>query len=93
MKQNFPSSSRRNKFELWVEILDLCSDNNIHLSKIMRELRLRTGKCKEYLTFLIQKDLLNISKDESDGSIRYLTTVKGKKAVKQFLQLFSKFFA
>ena len=92
MNQNFSSSPRRNKYELWVEILDLCKDNKIHLSQIMRVLRLRTGKCKEYLTFLIQKDLLHLSQDETDGTILYFTSPKGKTAVRQFLKILSDYF-
>ena len=93
MEEKFASVPRRNKYELWVEILNLCSNNKIHLSKIMRDLRLRTGKCKEYISFLIQKDLLNLYQDELNGTIVYLTTDKGKSAVKQFLSLLSKYFS
>ncbi|WP_371806486.1 winged helix-turn-helix domain-containing protein [Candidatus Lokiarchaeum ossiferum] len=92
MDPKFETSPRRNKYELWVEILDLCTDKEIHLSQIMRDLRLRTGKCKEYLLFLLQKDLLSIKRDQSDQRIVYLTTSKGKKAVQQFMQVLSKYF-
>ncbi|WP_457919753.1 winged helix-turn-helix domain-containing protein [Candidatus Lokiarchaeum ossiferum] len=92
MNHKFASNPRRNKYELWVEILDLCTSQEIHLSQIIRDLRLRTSKCKEYLLFLMQKDLLHVKHSSTDNSIVYITTNKGKKAVQQFMQLISKYF-
>lgn len=89
--EKFHQSPRRNKYEIWIEILDLCTANNIHLSYIIRELRLQTGKCKEYLKFLLERDLLNVIDTEQDGII-YRTTEKGRECVKQFLEDINKFF-
>jgi predicted transcriptional regulator len=91
-KEHFEASARRNKYEIWVEILSLCSYQSMKLSGIMRELRLRTGKCKEYLIFLIQHHLLQISRDEEDGNIKYTTSEKGKNAVKDFFHLLGTYF-
>ena len=74
--EKFHQSPRRNKYEIWIEILDLCIADNIHLSYIMRELRLQTGKCKEYLKFLLERDLIDVIDTEQDGII-YQTTQKG----------------
>jgi len=90
--ENFYASHRRNKYEIWVEILSFCSPDSRTLSRIMRELRLRTAKCKEYLLFLIQQKLLKISRDEHDGFIKYSTSDKGKQAVHDFFQLLGKYF-
>lgn len=89
--EKFHKSPRRNKYEIWIEILDLCTTNKIHLSYIMRELRLQTGKCKEYLKFLIERDLLAVIETQQDGII-YLTTEKGRECVKNFLEDINKFF-
>ena len=56
----------------------------------MRELR--SDKCKEYLTFLIKKDLIFISMDETDGLYIYSTSPKGKDALNQFLELISTYY-
>ncbi len=93
MKENFADTPRRNKYELWIDILDICANSPMHLSQIMRNLRLRTGKCKEYISFLIQKELLSISRDETNNSIIYNTTSKGREAVEKFLQVLTHFFS
>ena len=93
MLDNFANSPRRNKYEIWVEILNLCSKNQIHLSRIIRELRLRTSKCKEYVSFLIQQQLLDISEEKLSRSIIYSTSRKGKEAVNDFLALLSRYFS
>ena len=89
--EKFHQSPRRNKYEIWIEILDLCTVDDIHLSYIMRELRLQTGKCKEYLKFLLERDLLNVIETQQDGII-YQTTLKGRECVKTFLEDINKFF-
>ena len=94
MKQildKFHQSPRRNKYEIWIEILDFCTADNIHLSYIIRELRLQTGKCKEYLKFLLERDLLNVIETDQNGII-YQTTEKGRECVKEFLEDINKFF-
>lgn len=87
----FHRSPRRNKYEIWIEILDLCTDDNIHLSFIIRELRLQTEKCKDYLTFLVERDLIKVLKSEKNGII-YQTTPKGRECVERFLEDINTFF-
>ena len=75
---HFEGSPRRNKYEIWIELLSFCSHESRTLSKIMRELRLRSAKCKEYLIFLIQRKLISVFRDDIDGNIKYKTSEKGK---------------
>ena len=89
--EQFSNSPRRNKYEIWTEILDLCTTDNIHLSFIIRELRLQTDKCKEYLKFLVERGLIAVIETERNGII-YQTTKKGKECVKTFLEAIHQFF-
>ncbi|MFX1365641.1 MAG: winged helix-turn-helix domain-containing protein [Promethearchaeota archaeon] len=85
-------TSRRNKYEIWAQILDLCSREPCHLSKILQKLHLRTSLCKEYLLFLIERNLLRTIEKENDSSIMYQTTLRGKEALNEFYNLITKFF-
>ncbi|MFX1309541.1 MAG: winged helix-turn-helix domain-containing protein [Promethearchaeota archaeon] len=84
--------SRRNKYEIWAQILDLCSREPSHLSRIIHKLRLKTSLCKEYLLFLLERNLLETIEKENDRSILYQTTLKGKEALNEFFNLINKFF-
>lgn len=83
---------RRNKYEIWAQILDLCSREPSHLSRILHKIRLKTSLCKEYLLFLLERNLLETIEKENDRGIMYQTTLKGKEALNEFYNLITKFF-
>lgn len=83
---------RRNKYEIWAQILDLCAREPSHLSRILHKIRLKTSLCKEYLSFLLERNLLEAIEKENDRSIIYQTTIKGKEALNEFYKLITKFF-
>ena len=85
-------SSRRNKFEIWSEILEACRYEDKTQSWLLRETRLKTSAIKEELQFLIKRNLLNQTNNPKYNTIGYLTTEKGKEALKQYYQLITKFF-
>ena len=84
--------SRRNKYEIWAQILDLCSREPSHLSRILQKIRLKTSLCKEYLLFLLERNLLETIEKENDRGISYQTTLRGKEALNEFYNLVTKFF-
>ena len=84
---------RRNKYEIWAQILDLCSREPSHLSRILQKLRLKTSLCKEYLLFLLERNLLETIEKENDRGISYQTTLRGKEALNEFFNLIAKFFS
>ncbi|MFX1313493.1 MAG: winged helix-turn-helix domain-containing protein [Promethearchaeota archaeon] len=86
------TTGRRNKYEIWAQILDLCSREPCHLSKILQKIRLKTNLCKEYLLFLLERNLLETIEKENDRSIMYQTTLRGKEALNDFYKLITKFF-
>ena len=86
------ATSRRNKYEIWAQILDFCSREPCHLSKILHKIRLKTSLCKEYLSFLLERNLLETIEKENDRSIMYQTTLRGKEALNEFYKLITKFF-
>ena len=89
---NNSTKGRRNKYEIWAQILDLCYREPSHLSRILHKIRLKTSLCKEYLSFLLERNLLETVEKENDGSIIYQTTMKGKEALNEFYNLITKFF-
>ena len=86
------STGRRNKYEIWAQILDLCSRKPSHLSRIIQKIRLKTSLCKDYLLFLLERNLLEAIEKENDRGISDQTTLRGKEALNEFLNLITKFF-
>lgn len=86
------TTGRRNKYEIWAQILDLCSREPSHLTRIIQKLRLKTSLCKEYLIFLLERNLLETIEKENDRNISYQATLRGKEALNEFLKLITKFF-
>jgi predicted transcriptional regulator len=84
--------NRRTKYEIWVEILEICLNKPLHQSKILRELRLKTEMVKEALNFLKKRGLIEETEIEKDNWTAYRTTLKGKQALNHFYTLIQKFF-
>ena len=88
MKYKLP---RRTKYEIWVEILEVCLNHSRHQSWILRELRLKTESVKSALQFLLDRNLLNQINHDNDWT-EYRTSLKGKEALVHFYALISNFF-
>jgi len=82
---------RRTKYEIWVEILEVCLNHSRHQSWILRELRLKTESVKSALQFLLNRNLLNQINPDNDWT-EYRTSLKGKEALAHFYALISNFF-
>lgn len=85
-------SFRRNKFEIWSEILEACNRVPRTQSWLLRELRLKTSSIKEALGFLMERELVNQVDEDNYNTIAYLTTVKGKEALRSYYNLITKYF-
>ncbi len=85
--------SRRTKYEIWVEILEVCLNSPRHQSWILRELRLKTNHVKESLQFLVNRNLIKVEEEDNDVWLVYRTTTKGKEALLHYYKLISDFFS
>ncbi|NVM46834.1 MAG: hypothetical protein HWN79_18155 [Candidatus Lokiarchaeota archaeon] len=84
------SSSRRNKFEIWAEILEFCLKAKRTQTWLLRETRLKTNAIKESLQFLLSRNLIEQLDDE--GIIKYQTNQRGEEALKRFYTLVNDYF-
>jgi predicted transcriptional regulator len=83
---------RRTKYEIWVEILEVCLNHPRHQSWILRELRLKTESVKVALKFLLERNLINQISPQDDKWVEYRTSLKGKEALSHFYALITNFF-
>lgn len=83
-------SSRRNKFEIWAEMLEFCLKKERTQTWLLRETRLKTSTIKENLQFLISRNL--ITQIEDDETVKYQTTTRGKEALRSFYTLINEYF-
>ena len=83
-------SSRRNKFEIWSEVMESCLRAPRTQTWLLREIRLKTQVIKETLQFLLLRHLLE-QIDDING-IRYQTTKKGEEALIKYYNLINDFF-
>lgn len=84
------SPSRRNKFEIWSEILEFCLGKKRTQTWLLRKTRLKTSSIKESLKFLLSRNLI---KPINDGDItKYQTTERGKDALKRYYSLINDYF-
>jgi predicted transcriptional regulator len=82
--------SRRSKFEIWSELLEICAKTPRTQTWLRNNLGLKTSSVKEALRFLLARDL--IQQDNNLGSIEYITTKKGTEALLQYYHLITNFF-
>lgn len=89
----FSSSSRRNKFEIWAEVLESCLRTSRTQSWLLRHLRLKTSSIKEALAILLSAQLIELvdTFHTKNGTKEYRTTVKGEETLSQYYQLLTKF--
>ncbi len=86
------SAIRRTKYEIWAEILEVCSKSPRSQSWILRELRLKTVNTKEAIDFLIERGLIELNNTENSKWDVYKTTLLGKEALNDFYKLIRKYF-
>jgi len=84
------SFSRRNKFEIWSEVLELCLRAKRTQTWLLRKTRLKTSMIRETLQFLISRNLIEQLND--DDIIKYHTTDRGEEALKRFYTLVNDYF-
>ncbi|MFX0085050.1 MAG: winged helix-turn-helix domain-containing protein [Candidatus Hodarchaeota archaeon] len=82
--------SRRSKFEIWSEILEICTQTSRTQSWLRRNLGLKTTTFKDAMNFLLARDLIRTVNEFEQ--IEYLTTEKGEQALFQYYSLITKFF-
>ena len=83
-------TARRNKFEIWSEILESCLRTPRTQTWLLREIRLKTQAIKETLHFLLLRHLIE-QIDDING-IKYQTTKKGEEALIKYYNLINDFF-
>ena len=84
------SSSRRNKFEIWAEVLEFCLRAKRTQTWLLRETRLKTSTTKETLQFLLSRNLIQ---ELSENNVtKYLTTARGEEVLKRFYTLINDYF-
>jgi len=83
-------SSRRNKFEIWAEVLEFCLRAKRTQTWLLRETRLKTSAIKETLHFLLSRNLIEQLND--DNVAKYHTTDRGEEVIKRFYTLANDYF-
>ena len=84
------SSKRRNKFEIWSEILENCLKTPQTQSWLCRNLQLKTSYFKESIDFLIEREL--VIERKTFEKVEYLTSKKGEETLIQYYILINNFF-
>ncbi len=82
--------SRRNKFKIWAEFLEICAKTPRTQTWLRNNLGMTTSSVKEALQFLLARDL--IEQVNNFGSIEYITTKKGTDALLQYYNLITNYF-
>ena len=84
---------RRTKYEIWVEILEICLNTPHHQSFILHSLGSKTELVKNALDYLLSRELISEMNTDEQKWVSYQTTLKGKQALSQFYDLITKFFS
>jgi hypothetical protein len=69
------SSSRRSKFEIWAEVLELCLREKRTQTWLLRETRLKTKAIKQTLQFLLSRNLIVQLNDEDNRNFNEKQTL------------------
>ncbi|NHJ46317.1 MAG: hypothetical protein FK733_00885 [Asgard group archaeon] len=83
--------TRRSKYEIWSEILEVCLYTPRTQTWILRKLGLKTSSVKEAIQYLIERGLLEVN-NGNEESYLYKTSRKGEEALILFYQLITKYF-
>ena len=92
MSQGKHRNARRNKFEIWAEVLEACMRNARTQSWLLRKVGLKTRTMKEILHFLQTIGLIEQLKTLDNGYRVFQTTRQGESALIQYYELISIFF-
>ena len=87
-----PRGARRNKFEIWAQVLEACARTTRIQSWLLRRVGLKTRAIKEALRFLLTAGLIEQRLPSDDGRREFRTTAKGEEALTQYYQLVTKYF-
>ncbi len=82
---------RRDKFEVWCEILEACLKTSRTQTWILRNLRLKTAVVKDALDFLQNASLIVIG-PPAENIRTYITTQKGEGVLNMYYSLISQIF-
>jgi predicted transcriptional regulator len=84
------NSSRRNKFEIWAEVLEFCLRTKRTQTWLLRETRLKTSAIKDNLQFLLSRNLIEELKE--DNISKYHTSARGEEVLQRFYTLVKDYF-
>ncbi len=85
-------AARRNQFEIWAEVLEVCARAGRTQSWLLRQLRLKTSAIKEALEFLLGAGLIVATVNADVDTREYQTTPKGEEALTTYYKLITKYF-
>lgn len=83
---------RREKFEIWSAVLEVCLRTPRTQSWLMRKIGLNTAAAKDALKTLTKGQLLQQINERTAGIIGFKTSEKGRAALTQYYQLITYFF-
>ena len=88
-----PMSLRRNRFEIWSEVLEACLRNCRTQSWLMRKVGVKTSAMKEALDFLDGTGLIEkVEKSDVGLNFEFRTTAKGEQALLHYYRLITDYF-
>jgi predicted transcriptional regulator len=84
---------RRNKYDIFAEILAACKKQPRTQSWLLSHLRLSTNSAKNYLEFLSTARLIDANKTQGQRTTTYTTTTNGKQALENYMILTTRYFS
>jgi predicted transcriptional regulator len=86
-------SLRRNRFEIWSEILEACLRTCRTQSWLIRKIGVKTSVMKEALEVLEEKGLIEkVENPEAGLNFEFRTTMKGEQALLHYYKLITEYF-
>jgi len=86
-------SPRRNRFEIWSEVLEACLQDSKTQSYLIRKVGVKTSTMKDALEVLEESGLIEkVENPEAGLNYEFGTTVKGENALLQYYKLVTEYF-
>jgi predicted transcriptional regulator len=85
--------ARRNRFEIWAQLLELCLRAGKTQSWLLRKLGVNTNALKDALEFLETRELLTRVDLETLDTAGYITTPRGEEALLAYYTLVKNYFS
>jgi predicted transcriptional regulator len=86
-------SPRRNRFEIWSEVLEACLRDSKTQSYLIRKVGVKTSTVKDALDVLEESGLIEkVENLEAGLNYEFRTTVKGENALLQYYKLVTEYF-